>query len=460
MRGKPIITNMIFLLACACKNMALWILIMVYISHYSEGLGTPAITVKNGVGVLRLLQPAFVGRNVTFEFTPSSSTSTDDIRLNYIKRNGSIAKTIDEDYLHVQREGQSTVFTITDVDRSYNGTSVYTSIGNTRKSPLLELNLKVYTDAGGCGELYFLSERPYFAGDNLSLGYFLSPQVAKEKNTSKYSVKLINEYLMSFEQAEGVLELDQVGHEFIFTLFNVTKNDNGHYWIQCLDGVYGKFSNGVHVSIKGKPIIGPLTTISTCRECIVFKTEHRLRKVFCETDEEYNASNVEFEIGLIQYASFKLSRNRFGLNSFDKPANAFHQLNAICTVFGIHRNMSVEASIYVVVNPNGSPQLSADEVLLEGEPVNITCTSSSARPPPLLKLFVEDIEIDTNTNVSTTLDDSTGLGKSVSTLHSFKKEWGNKNMSCQQLPEVNGLYHERVSNKVQIYHKWFYKYRW
>ncbi|WAR05846.1 hypothetical protein MAR_021215, partial [Mya arenaria] len=105
-------------------------------------------------------------------------------------------------------------------------------------------------------------------------------------------------------------------------------------------------------------------------------------------------------------------------------------------------------------NPNGSPQLSADEVLLEGEPVNITCTSSSARPPPLLKLFVEDIEIDTNTNVSTTLDDSTGLGKSVSTLHSFKKEWGNKNMSCQQLPEVNGLYHERVSNKVQIYHKY------
>ncbi|XP_052806591.1 uncharacterized protein LOC128235837 [Mya arenaria] len=258
---------------------------------------------------------------------------------------------------------------------------------------------------------------------------------------------------MSIKQAKGVLELDQVGHEFIFTLFNVKKNDSGHYWIQCLDGVYGKHSNGVQVSIKGKPIIGPLTTISTCRECIVFKTEQTLGQVYCETDEEYNATNVEFKIGLIRYESFTLSRNRFGLNSFDKPADAFHQLSAICTVFGIHRNMSVQASIYIVVDPNGPPHLSADEVLLEEETVNITCTSSSARPPPLLRFLVEATAIDTNTNVSTTLNDSTGLYTSVSTLHSFKREWGNRNMSCQQLPEVNGLYHETMSNSVYISYK-------
>ncbi|WAR05949.1 hypothetical protein MAR_021318, partial [Mya arenaria] len=97
-------------------------------------------------------------------------------------------------------------------------------------------------------------------------------------------------------------------------------------------------------------------------------------------------------------------------------------------------------------DPNGPPHLSADEVLLEEETVNITCTSSSARPPPLLRFLVEATAIDTNTNVSTTLNDSTGLYTSVSTLHSFKREWGNRNMSCQQLPEVNGLYHETMSN--------------
>ncbi|WAR05913.1 hypothetical protein MAR_021282, partial [Mya arenaria] len=105
------------------------------------------------------------------------------------------------------------------------------------------------------------------------------------------------------------------------------------------------------------------------------------------------------------------------------------------------------------VRPTGPPHLSANEVLLAGETVDITCTSSSARPQPLLRFLVDDTKIDTKTNVSTTFDDLTGLYKSVSKLHTFKKKWGNKNMSCQQLPEVNGLYHETVSNNVNIVYK-------
>ncbi|WAR05888.1 hypothetical protein MAR_021257, partial [Mya arenaria] len=80
--------------------------------------------------------------------------------------------------------------------------------------------------------------------------------------------------------------------------------------------------------------------------------------------------------------------------------------------------------------------------------MDITCTSSSARPPPLLRFLVEDIETDINTNVSTMLEDPTGLYTSVSTLHSFKREWGNKNMSCQQFPEMIGLYHEMLLSNI------------
>ncbi|XP_052806592.1 uncharacterized protein LOC128235838 [Mya arenaria] len=438
-----------FLLACACKTVALWIL--VYITHYCEGLGTPAITDINDVGVLSLLQPTFVGRNVTFEFTPYTPTTIGDIRWNYIKKNGSGVKALKENDLHVQHKEKSTLLTIPDVDSSFNGTIVYTSIGNTSMSALFELNLQVYTYANGCGELYFLSEGPYFAGDNVWLGYFPSPRVAKETNASKYSVKLINgsnENHTSIEQAKGVLELAQVGHEFIFTLFNVKKNDRGLYWIQCLNRISGENSNAVYVSIKGKPVIGPLARISTCRDCIVLKANETLAKVYCETGEEYNATDVKFEIGVNQYDSIKLSRNRFRLDTFEKPADALHQLNVICTVLVKDRNASVKASIFVVGNPNGPPHLSAEEVLWEGDTVNITCTSSSARPPPLLKFLVGATEIDTNSIVSTTLNDSTGLFTSVSRLHSFKREWGNKKMSCRQLPEVNGLYNETVSSNA------------
>ncbi|XP_052804842.1 uncharacterized protein LOC128234582 [Mya arenaria] len=205
---------MIFLLACACKCVALWILVC--ISHNCEGFG--------------------------------------HVRWYYLKKNGSHAQEIEEDDLRVQHQGNSILFTIADVDWSFNGTFVFTSVGYQGLSPLLELNLKVYTYANGCGELYFLSEGPFFAGDSLSLGYFPSPLVAKEKNASKYAVKLINgnnENHTSIEQAKGVLELDQEGHEFIFTLFNVKKHDSGLYWIQCQNGISGKYSNSVNVSIKG-----------------------------------------------------------------------------------------------------------------------------------------------------------------------------------------------------------------
>ncbi|WAR05912.1 hypothetical protein MAR_021281, partial [Mya arenaria] len=106
--------------------------------------------------------------------------------------------------------------------------------------------------------------------------------------------------------------------------------------------------------------------------------------------------------------------------------------------------------------PKGPPYISVNGELLEGETVDITCSSSSARPPPLLRFLVEDIVIDTNTNVSTTIDGSTGLYTSVSTLYSFKREWGNKNMTCQQFPEMNGLYHESVSNSVYILYKFLF----
>ncbi|XP_052804456.1 uncharacterized protein LOC128234322 [Mya arenaria] len=437
------------------------LLILIYISHYCEGLGTPAITVKNDVGMLRLFQPTFVGRNVTFEFIPTTPTSIGDVRWYYIKQPGSPAEAIEEDDLRVQHQGKSTLLTIADVDRSFNGTSVYTSVGNKSISALLELNLKDYTNANSCGELYFLSKGPYFAGDNLNLGYVSSPAVAKEKDANRFSVELIkgnNKDLTPIQLANGVVELDQEGAEYIFTMFNVKKSDSGAYWIQCgYSEVSAKNSNIITVSIKGKPIIGPLANISTCRECIILRPNETLAKVYCEMDEtveEYNETNVKFEIGINPYDSRNLSRNRFGLNSSDEPADAIHQLNVICTVFGVHRNMSVKASIFVVVRPKGPPYISVNGELLEGETVDITCSSSSARPPPLLRFLVEDIVIDTNTNVSTTIDGSTGLYTSVSTLYSFKREWGNKNMTCQQFPEMNGLYHESVSNSVYILYKY------
>ncbi|XP_052806594.1 uncharacterized protein LOC128235842, partial [Mya arenaria] len=237
------------------------------------------------------------------------------------------------------------------------------------------------------------------------------------------------------------------------TLLNVTKTNSGQYWIQCSNGLFGS-TNSIHLSVKGNPIIGPLTTISTCSDCIVFKTEETLEKVYCETDEEYSTINVMFEIGLNHYAANKISRNRVGLDSHEKTANTLHLMNVMCTVFVNHRNMSVKASIYVVVNPNGPPNISANEELLEGETVDITCTSSSARPPPLLKFLVEATEIDTNTNVSTIYEDSTGLYTSVSKLHSFKREWGNKSIFCIEFPEVNGLYHKKISKPVYIHYKY------
>ncbi|XP_052803433.1 uncharacterized protein LOC128233678 [Mya arenaria] len=435
--------------------MSLWILVY-FIIHRCEGLGTSPIKFENDVGVISLLQPTFAGRNVTFTFTPLTPTALGDIKWNYI--NGLDEHTIERDNKQfiVYSDGKSSFLTILDADQSLNGIYVYTSFDNYKQSSLIELILKDYTVENGCGELYLLSEEPAFAGDNVSFGYFPTPVVAQEKNASKYSVELVigsNEDHTFILQTYGVLELRKEGHEYIFTLFNVKKNTSGRYRVQCADGLAQKYSNSIKLSVEGMPVIGPLTNISTCRECIVFKAEQTLAQVYCITDGEYYGANVTFKIGYIVFSSASRSTTSFGLHSREKPSDAMHGLNAVCTVSGIYRNMSVEAQIYVVGIPEGPPHLSARQVLLEGEAVDITCTSSRARPPPRLKLYVEQSVIDTN--ISSAFENKTGLYNSVLKLHTFQKEWGKKKMWCQQLPDADNLYtNTDMSNIIHVEYKY------
>ncbi|XP_052805032.1 uncharacterized protein LOC128234671 isoform X2 [Mya arenaria] len=417
---------------------------------------TSSINLENDVGKISLLQPTFAGRNATFTFTPSTATALGDIKWKYM--NGSDVHTIERDYKQfiVYSDGNSSFLTILDADQSLNGIIFYMSFDDDKQSPQIGLILKDYTIANGCGEMYLLSEKPVFSGDNLSFGYYPSPAVAKWNNASKYSIELVNsnnDDHTSIVQTQGVLELHQVGHEYIFTVFNVKKNTRGNsYRVQCSNGRVPKISNTITLSVKGMPVIGPLANISTCRECIVLKADQTLAEVYCTTDGEYDDANVTFKIGLIAFSSASRSLTEFGLQSREKPSDDMHRLNTVCTVSGIYRNVSVEAQIYVVDTPEGPPHLSASQVLLEGEAVNITCTSSKARPTPKLKLFVGKSEI--LTNVSSTFDNKTGLYKSVLKLHTFQKEWGNKKMWCQQLSEIDGLYKTYISEKIRVEYKY------
>ncbi|XP_052805033.1 uncharacterized protein LOC128234671 isoform X3 [Mya arenaria] len=364
------------------NKMLVWILVY-FINHRCHGLGTSSINLENDVGKISLLQPTFAGRNATFTFTPSTATALGDIKWKYM--NGSDVHTIERDYKQfiVYSDGNSSFLTILDADQSLNGIIFYMSFDDDKQSPQIGLILKDYTIANGCGEMYLLSEKPVFSGDNLSFGYYPSPAVAKWNNASKYSIELVNsnnDDHTSIVQTQGVLELHQVGHEYIFTVFNVKKNTRGNsYRVQCSNGRVPKISNTITLSVKGMPVIGPLANISTCRECIVLKADQTLAEVYCTTDGEYDDANVTFKIGLIAFSSASRSLTEFGLQSREKPSDDMHRLNTVCTVSGIYRNVSVEAQIYVVDPPL---RLNLDVIDLgnQSKEIAVSCSAFDSNP--------------------------------------------------------------------------------
>ncbi|XP_052806821.1 uncharacterized protein LOC128236041 [Mya arenaria] len=407
--------------------------------------GTPPVSSHNEFGELTLFQPAFVGGNVTFRLTPSVPITA--VTWQCLIPGNPVIQNFNTDEVAVRKVGETFLLVIKDVDKSLNGTYVFaTFLHHENISLVAELNLR---EALGCGELNLLSDEPFVVGDVVRFGYFPSPEVIR----GNYAMEMIKSTnLLKIPTPLNRLKLQLEGNEYKAVLLNVSMADSGVYRIQCVDGFSTNFSNPIMLIIEGVPVIGPLTSISSCRKCIVFKMGDTLRKLFCERNGSPDIAGVNFTIGsnvINSFNAYTLSPSKFGLDSHSKPNDSYHLMTAKCTFWILNRTLSAEATIYIVVPPEDPPKLQSTSVL-KGETIDITCTSPVARPAPQLEIVVIGKP---STIVSTNLsifDISKGLYRSIAKHSSPSSQWENKKLLCWQSAGDEGLYNSSHSNDLLI----------
>ncbi|WAR05976.1 hypothetical protein MAR_021345 [Mya arenaria] len=87
---------------------------------------------------------------------------------------------------------------------------------------------------------------------------------------------------------------------------------------------------------------------------------------------------------------------------------------------------------------------------MRGETIDITCTSTFARPPPRLDIFVKgNFSITVRTNLSI-VDISKGIFKTIAKHSSNNSRWENEELLCRQSADDEGLFNSILSHAVHI----------
>ncbi|WAR06519.1 hypothetical protein MAR_021888 [Mya arenaria] len=287
------------------------------------------------------------------------------------------------------------------------------------------LVLSVARALSGCGYLY-IRTKVITTGSTVELGYF--PNTVVINNITASYVRQWHNATSSSDMhlsAGHLSESEDPNWEFVLTIHNVDRWMTGNYSVRCTDGRTDgdKFTQPVEIAVivpSGKPSLHSNNNTSDCEDCLVGIDGKNLDKhIYCHTT---GGSIPTIYVGEINVTIHFISNDTYQPSYVARKED--HMKNVTCSVFNaaMASPLNTSSKLYVAVKPDDAV-LNVPE-LKEGEPANITCTSTGGRPSSKLSLMFNATNMSSIASTTTNYNEvSRTYTTQINLNASAKREW-------------------------------------
>ncbi|XP_052806695.1 uncharacterized protein LOC128235950 [Mya arenaria] len=375
-------------------------------------------------GDLKYRDPAIKGRNVTFVFKPDNYQSELLPILKHHRNNNYFISNA------IVRNDQDNHLYYIVLNSTDHGSTSYAVIYGRCWSNVVNLILKALS---GCGYLY-IRTKVITAGSTVELGYF--PNTAVINNITASYVRQWHNATSSSDMhlsAGHLSESEDPNWEFVLTIHNVDRWMTGNYSVRCTDGRTGgdKFTQPVEIAVivpSGKPSLHSYNHTSDCEDCLVGIDGKDLDKhIYCHTT---GGSVPTIYVGESNVTVHFISNDTYQPLYVARKDD--HMKVVTCSVFNaaMVSPLNTSSKLYVAVRPDKAV-LNVPE-LKEGQPANITCTTTGGRPSSTLSLMLNANNMSSIVITTTHYNDDLTYISSIYLNENAKREWHSLKVACYQ----------------------------
>ncbi|XP_053372783.1 uncharacterized protein LOC123559678 [Mercenaria mercenaria] len=383
----------------------------------------------NQCGSLKIEQPTILSRNVTFTFTPETTSDADMVWQRANERNSWSTLPKHKKFTQYFQDG-TYYLVLTDAARGYDDVFYRVDYKNNSVSCLMETPKLQLQDISSykCGFVYLRTTKVK-EGENVELEYYPSEYV------NQYPEQTVRQWMHSAVQPVSITLTKDVYEEerepndkYVLTIIMFNDRMNGRYGVYC--GSAAGYSNMVKVILPGAT---DFNLNISCKGCIVGEDGDHF-SVLCKTSGGTQPIKVTMSIG-----NESLSPHRYnetaGNMAFFTLLNRHHMANMTCTVMNdaLTSPFIITAHVYVIKSPIFHLFM-VPGILKEGETVNITCVVKNGRPAPKVRMKVSDTEVPSAVQTDY-FNTSTSLNTNAVTMTTFEPIWNRENITCCRYSE-------------------------
>ncbi|XP_052806026.1 uncharacterized protein LOC128235264 isoform X2 [Mya arenaria] len=385
---------------------------------------------RNQYGMISVVGPAFVNREVTLKATPFHPWGC-DVAWRYMMDGNTYVQTMNgADVKRYSEDGS--FFLKWKASSEYNGSIFYAecSSNKTIRTTITSLNMKDIE--GQCGALMILS--PVVRGAEVKLGYFPSDQSIKRKDfTWKWKKDMHELQLRNGSYEEDVLS----NYLYILTIFNFRETFEGSYILNCNSESY---TNLVQLQISDKPsypVLGPMSPDFITTECIYV---YRDSDVYCQTELGTEPEPVQVLL-LIGQDSFVLpesegNKGSYRFHNVNLQMAGLSRQNVTCQVFYSALETPYEVHGTLCNVEKGNPPVLTLPEFLDGESSTTICDVHNAIPAPEIKIHVGTVLL-ADVDQTDIYNESSHTYTSRAKVTETHKTWNGKELCCTSRSKVD-----------------------
>ncbi|XP_053408360.1 uncharacterized protein LOC123563871 isoform X1 [Mercenaria mercenaria] len=334
----------------------------------------------NQCGTLTIEQPTILGRNVTFTFTPET-TSDADVNWQRAKERNPCAH-LPNDNKFTQYFQDGTYYLIL-TDTVIGNDEVLYRVDYRNKSVSCSMEtpkLQLQNISDLCGFVY-LRTTNVTEGENVELEYYPSKFVMRlPEYTVRQWMRSTNK-IFQIILTKGLYEEEKEPNDkYVLTLTMFNERMNGRYGVYC--GEAAKYSNFVDVILPvapKTPVFEGLKDIDDCKGCIVGEDGDQF-SVLCKTSGGTQPITVTMSIGNESLSPVRYN-DTADYMAFFFLRNRHHMANMTCTVMNdaLTSPFITTAPVYVINAPVEFNISGSILNISEGERAYVKCSVKSLR---------------------------------------------------------------------------------